>query len=87
MLLIRFSFWKDFTALKAEDDKLEINKLFLHQVVWITFKTVNDLDVKNCSCGLEKFSDAVENEVFKNTKFNTLKTIYPDATALIHINQ
>ena len=33
MPLIRFSFWKDFIALKAEVDKLEINKLFLHEVV------------------------------------------------------
>ena len=39
-------------------------------------------------------SDKVDNEVVKNTKFNTLKTKVnnlenkiPDATTLIHINQ
>ena len=43
---------------------------------------------------LKTFSDAVDNEVVKNTKFNTLKTKVknlekniPDATTLIHINQ
>ena len=43
---------------------------------------------------LKKISDAVDNEGFKNTKFNTLKTKVnnleneiPDATTLIHINQ
>ena len=43
---------------------------------------------------LKKLSDIVDNEVVKNTKFNTLKTKVnhleekiPDATTLIHINQ
>ena len=43
---------------------------------------------------LKKLSDIVDNEVVKNTKFNTLKTKVnnlekriPDTTALIHINQ
>ena len=43
---------------------------------------------------MKKISDVVDNEGFKNTKFNTLKTKVnnleneiPDATTLIHINQ
>ena len=43
---------------------------------------------------LKKFSDVVDNEFVKNTKFNTLKTKVndlekkvPDATTLIHIHQ
>ena len=43
---------------------------------------------------MKKFSHVVDNEVVKNTKFNTLKmkvneidTKIPDATTLIHINQ
>ena len=43
---------------------------------------------------LKALSDIVDNEVVKNTKFNTLKTKVnnlvkkiPDATTLIHINQ
>ena len=43
---------------------------------------------------LKRLSDAVDNEVAKNRKFNTLKTEVNylekkihDATALIHINQ
>ena len=43
---------------------------------------------------MKKLSDIVDNEIAKNTKFNTLKTKVnnlekkiPDATTLIHINQ
>ena len=43
---------------------------------------------------LKKLSDVVDNEVVKNTKFNTPNTkvnnvenTIPDATTLIHINQ
>ena len=43
---------------------------------------------------MKKISDVVDNEVAKNTKFNTVKTKVnnlekkiPDATTLIHINQ
>ena len=43
---------------------------------------------------MKKFGDAVDNEVVKNAKFNTLNTKVnnlerkiPDATILIHINQ
>ena len=58
---------------------------------------VDDLDVgklKNVPVDLKKSSDAVENKVAKNTKFNTIKTKInnlekkiPDATTLIHIYQ
>ena len=58
---------------------------------------VNKLDVgklKTLPVDLKKLSDVVDNEVVKNTKFNTLKTKVnslekkiPDATTLIHINQ
>ena len=58
---------------------------------------VDELDVgklKLVSVDLKKLSDAVANEVVKNTKFNTLKTKVnsfekevPDATTLIHKNQ
>ena len=58
---------------------------------------VHDLDVgklKTVPVNLKKLSDVVDNEVVKNTKFNTLKTEVnslekkiPDATTLIHINQ
>ena len=58
---------------------------------------VNALDIgklKNVTVDLKKLSNVVDNEVVKNTNFNTLKTkvnnlekIIPDATTLIHINQ
>ena len=57
----------------------------------------DDLDfgkLKTALVDLKKLSDVVDNEVAKNTKFNTLKTKVnnlekkiPDATTLIHINQ
>ena len=58
---------------------------------------VDDLDVgkfKTVPVDLKKLIDVVDNEVIKNTKFNTLKTKVnnlekksSDATTLIHINQ
>ena len=58
---------------------------------------VDELDVgkwKIIPVDLRKLSDVTDNEVVKNTKFNTLKTKLntlenksPDATTLIHINQ
>ena len=58
---------------------------------------VHKLDVgkwKIIPVDLRKLSDVTDNEVVKNTKFNTLKTKLntlenksPDATTLIHINQ
>ena len=89
---------KDFIALKAEVDKLYINKLVNVSTSLNNLKTkVDDLDVgklKTFPVKLEKLSDVVDNEVVKNPKFNTLKAKVsnleakiPDATTLIHINQ
>ena len=88
---------KDFTALKAEVDKLDINKLVNVPTSLNNLKTkVDDLDIgklKTALIDLKKLSDAVDNEVITNTTFNTLKTKVsslekkiPDATTLIHIN-
>ena len=88
---------KDFIALKDEVDKLDINKLVNVPTSLNTLKTnVDDLYVgklKAVPVDLEKLSDVVDNEVVKNTKFNTLKTKInnlekkiPDTTTLIHIN-
>ena len=69
---------KDFIALKAEVDKLDINKLVNVPTSLNNLKTkINDLDVgklKAVPIYLKKLSDLVRNEVVKNTKFNTLKT-------------
>ena len=50
--------------------------------------------MKTVPIDLKKLSDVVDNEVVKNTKFNTLKTKVKnlekdilDTTTLIHINQ
>ena len=60
---------KGFIALKAEFDKLEINKLIMFQLVWIILKTkLDNLDVgklKTVPVELKKLSDVVDNEVLK----------------------
>ena len=50
--------------------------------------------MKTLPIDLKKLSDVVDNDIVKNTKFNTLKTKVnslekkiPEATTLIHINQ
>ena len=55
---------------------------------------IDAVTLKTIPIGLKKISDAVDNEVVKNTKLNTLKTKVnkldlevPGATALIYINQ
>ena len=89
---------KDFIASKAAVDKLDINKLVNNPTSLNNLKTrVDGLDfgkLKTAPIGLKKLSDVVDNEVVKNTKFNTLKTKVnnlekkiPDAATLIHINQ
>ena len=69
---------KDFIALKAEVDELDINKLINVPTNLSNLKTkVDDLDVgklKTVPVDLKKLRDVVDNEVVKNTKFNTLKT-------------
>ena len=89
---------KFFVALKAEVDKLDINKLVNAPTSLNNLKTkVDGLDVgklKTIPVELKTLSDVVDNKVAKNTKFNTLKTkinklnkTIPDATTLIHINK
>ena len=69
---------KDFIALEAEVDKLDINKLVNVPTSFNNLKAkLNDLDVgklKTVPADLKKLSDVVDNEVVKNAKFNTLKT-------------
>ena len=89
---------KDLIALKAEVDKLDINKLVNVPTSLINLKTkVDGLDIgklKTVPVVLKKVNDVVDNEVVENIKFNTLKTKVnnlerkiPDATTIIHINQ
>ena len=89
---------KSFVALKAGVDKLDINKLVNVSTSSNNLKTkVDYLDVgklKTVPVDLKKLNNAVDNEVVKNTKFNTLKTKVkkldkeiPDVSPLIHINQ
>ena len=64
--------------MKAEFDKLDINKLVNVPTSLNNLKTKADyLDIgklKAALVDLKKLSDAVDNKVLKNTKFNTLKT-------------
>ena len=85
--------------MKTEVDKLGINnKLFNVPTNSKILKIkVDDLDVgklKAFPVGLKKLRAVANNQVVKNTKFNTLKTKVnkitqniPDATTLININQ
>ena len=77
---------------------LDINKLVNVQTSLNNLKTkVDNSDVgilKSVSVDLHKLNDVVDNEVVKNTKFNTLKTQVndlenkiPDASTLIWLNQ
>ena len=89
---------KDFIALKAEVDILDINKLTNVPTSLNNLKAkVDDLDIGKLRTDpedLKNLSDVVANAVVKNTKFNTLKTKVnsleekiADATTLTHINQ
>ena len=62
--------------MKAEVDKLDINKIINFPTNLNNLKTkIDDLYVgKLKPVDLKKLSDAVDNEVVKNIKFNTLKT-------------
>ena len=84
--------------MKAEIDKLDINKLTNVPTGLNNLKTIaDDLDVgklKTVPLDVKKLSDVVDAEVVKNKKFKTLKTKVnnlenkiSDATTLIHINQ
>ena len=64
--------------MKAEVDKLDINKLNNVPTSLNNLRAKgDDLDVgklETVSVDLKKLSDVVDNEVVKNTKFNILKT-------------
>ena len=88
---------KDFIALKAEVGKLDIKLVNVPNSLNNFKIKVDDLDVdklKTIPIDTKKSSNVVDNEVVKNTKFNTLKTKVnktdkkiPNVTTLIHINQ
>ena len=89
---------KDFIALKAEVDKLDINKLVNIPISLNNLKTKVDYQdigkLKTVPVELQKLSDVLDNKVFKNAKFNTLKVKVNNlenkilnASTLIHINQ
>ena len=78
--------------MKAEVDKLDINKFAGVPTGLNNSKTKVNVSVPGDL--KKKLSDVVDNEVDKNTKFNTLKTKVNnlqkkilDATTLIHTNQ
>ena len=84
--------------MNAEVDKLDINKFVNVPTSLNSLKIkVDDLDVvklKTVPVDFKKLSHLVDNEVIKNTKFNTLETKVNnlekkilEATTLIHINQ
>ena len=89
---------RNFVALKAEVNKLDINKLIDVLSDLNNLKTkVHDLDVdklKTVHMDLKKIMDIVSKKVVKNTKFNKLnmkvsilENKISDATTLILINQ
>ena len=86
---------KDFCPLKAEVDKLGINKVVNVLTSLNNLKgKVDDLDVDKLKTVSAELRDAVDNEVVKNTTFNTLKRKVnnlekkiPDATTSIYKNQ
>ena len=69
---------KDFLALKAAVDKLDVNKLGNVPTCLNNLKTkANHLDIcklKTVPENLKNLSNVVDNKIVKNTKFNTLKT-------------
>ena len=75
---ISFRSYSNFIALKAEVDKLEINKLVNVSTSLNNLKTkVDDLNVgklKSVPIDLKKLSSVKDKNFVKNTKFNTLKT-------------
>ena len=88
----------DIIALKAEDDKLEINVSVNPPTAWNDLKTkIYDLDVgklKTVPIDLKKLSDMVSKEVVKetvynklSTKVNSLEKKIPDTFTLTQINQ
>ena len=63
--------------MKAEADGQDTNKLVNVKTSLNNLKIKADdlkLELKTIPADLEKLNDLVDNEVFKTTKFNTLKT-------------
>ena len=65
--------------------------MWIFQKAWIIQKKVDDLDVGKLKTSI---SDAVDNEVVKNIKLdtlnakvNSLEKKIPDTTTLIHVNK
>ena len=98
MLQVLVAAKRDYIALKAEVDKLDINKMVNVPTVLNNLKTkVDDLDVENLKTArvdLKKLKDVVSKEVVKKTmynklnmKINNLEKKIRDATTFIHINQ
>ena len=73
---------KDVIALKAEDDKLDINKLVSVLTSLNNLKTkVDYIDVGELITvliDLKKLSDVVDKKAFKNTKSNTLNDTHSE---------
>ena len=69
---------KDFIALKAQVDKLDIAKLVNVPTSLNNLKTkvddIEDGELKTVLIDLKKLNDVVDNEVVKITKLKTLKT-------------
>ena len=97
MLQVLIAAKRDYIALKAEVDKLDINKMVNVQTILNNLKTkVDDLDVENLKTvrvDLKKLRDVVSKEVVKKTmynklnmKINNLENKIRDATTFIHIN-
>ena len=89
---------RSFITLKAEVDKLDINKLANVSSSLSNLKTkVENLDLnklKTVWVDFKKLGDVVSKEVVKqtmcnklNTKVDNLENKTPDVTTLIHINQ
>ena len=78
----------DFIVLKAEVNKLDVNKLFYISTNLNNVKAkVDDFDVdklKTVPIDLKHLSDVLSNKIFKSTKFNTLKM---KLNKLLRINQ
>ena len=65
---------KDFIALEAKVDKLDINRLVNFPTSLNNLKTkVNGFDVSKVKTVLVDMTKLSDNEVVKNPKFNTLK--------------
>ena len=80
----------NFISLKAEVDKLSINKLVNVPTSLNSLKKLDDSNLKTVPADLKRLGNVVDNEVVKDAKFNTLKIKKKkntNATTLIHLNQ